>query len=413
MQNAADLKLPILPLQDPEFDRDPMPFIEAAKDEHPWLAKFEGKYFLHGYDAIREILYQDDKLRPAHDDVVEHYGAVGTPWADYMEGMMLARWGEDHKRLRAAVGDAFTPRTVNQNVELVRETISGLLDEWVPKRSFDFAEFAANFPIAVLCGLLGTDTSEIPRIRHSLETQTAVLSLNKDLIQDLLDGFDMLWNFTDKLVKGREAQGLSEGKMLDQLIAAKNAGQMSEADLRYTLMLLFPAGYDTSKNVLTLTIYNLIQNPQYWDRCAEDIKFCLKTVEEMFRHTSTATIFRKVVSDIEYDNVRFAEGEVIIFGNSIAGRDPRAFDDPLKFDPDRKHINRHVAFGRGAHICLGQHLAKTQIAEGLQQITQRMKNPRITGEIRWRPYLGVWGLRSLPLEFEPVNCPGDVGAPNS
>lgn len=411
METATQMDLPELPLQDSIFDRDPMPFVEAAREKHPWLARFEDKYFVHGYEAIRDILYQDDKLRPAHDDVVEHYGAAGTPWAAYMEGMMLARWGDDHKRLRAAVGDAFTPRLVNRNAGLVRDTISRLLDEWVPKGEFDFAEFASNFPIAVLCGLLGTDTSEIPRIRHALETQTAVLSLNRDLMQDLFDGFDMLWEFTDRLVKEREAAGLNDEKMLDQLIAAKNAGKLSEDDLRYTLMLLFPAGYDTSKNVLTLTVYNLIQNPQYWDKCAADIGFCQKTVEEMFRHTSTATIFRKVTSDIEYEGVRFPVDSVLIFGNSIAGRDPRAFDEPMKFDPERKHKNRHVAFGRGAHICLGQHLAKAQIAEGLHQITKRIKNPRIVGEVNWRPYLGVWGLRSLPIVFDPAVSEAGEGRP--
>jgi cytochrome P450 len=401
MQNALEMTLPELPLQDPAFDRDPMPFVAEARGQHPWLTRFGDKFFIHGYEAIRDILYQDAKLRPAHDDVVETYGAEGTAWADYMEGMMLAQWGPKHAQLRAAMGDTFTPRNVNRHIDLVRGTIADLLDEWIPKRGFDFAEFASYFPIAVLCGLLGTDTSEIPRIKHSLETQTAVLSLNNDLTKDLLEGYDVMWEFTDRLVKDREAAGLEQGKMLDQLILAKNAGQMSEDDLRWTLMLLFPAGYDTSKNMLTLTVYHLLENSGYWERCAEDLTFCLKAVEESFRHTSTATIFRKVTDDIEYDGVRFPKDSVIIFGTSIASRDPRIFDDPMKFDPERKQTNRHLAFGRGAHICLGQHLAKTQIAEGLHQVTQRIKNPRLTGEVRWRPYLGVWGLRSLPIAFEP------------
>jgi cytochrome P450 len=91
---------------------------------------------------------------------------------------------------------------------------------------------------------------------------------------------------------------------------------------------------------------------------------------------------------------------VLLFMLGLAGRDPSAFPDALEFRPDRVHANRQVAFGRGAHICVGQHLARAQLEEGLHVIAQRIANPRLAGEAVWRPYLGIWGIKSLPIAFD-------------
>jgi cytochrome P450 len=73
----------------------------------------------------------------------------------------------------------------------------------------------------------------------------------------------------------------------------------------------------------------------------------------------------------------------------------------MAFDPEREQEARHLAFGRGTHICLGQYLATAQMEEGLHLIAQRIANPRLDGEVTWRPFRGgAWGIRSLPIRFE-------------
>jgi cytochrome P450 len=61
-----------------------------------------------------------------------------------------------------------------------------------------------------------------------------------------------------------------------------------------------------------------------------------------------------------------------------------------------------MAFGMGVHICLGQFIARAQIEEGLHLIAQRIRNPRRVGTSAWRPFFGVWGLKGLPIEFDPA-----------
>ena len=78
------------------------------------------------------------------------------------------------------------------------------------------------------------------------------------------------------------------------------------------------------------------------------------------------------------------------------------FADPLRFDPERENAGRHLAFGRGAHICMGMFIARAQLQEGLHLIAQRLKNPRLNGKIVWRQFLGAWGPRDLPIAFDPA-----------
>jgi cytochrome P450 len=253
-----------------------------------------------------------------------------------------------------------------------------------------------------MCGLLGTSTDSVPEIREVLETQSRVFSLDLELRDKLLAGYDVLWNYCDRLIREREASGVKGELLLDQLIAANHEGKIDDVELRFLLMVLYPAGYDTSKNMLTLLMRQMLQHPDHWERCAADRDFCTRAVEEMFRYSSVISPWRTVTEDIDYQGVHFPKGTNLIFGMALAARDPEFFERPDEFDPDRAHQNRHLGLGRGSHICLGQHLARGQLAEAVHQIAQRVRNPRLAGEIAWRPFLGIWGLETLPIEFEPA-----------
>ena len=179
MQSVATLVLPHLPLEDPAFAVDPTPFIDAARREHPWLAKCSVGYVVHEYQAIRDLTSMDDRLRPSMDSITEIMGARGTPWGEFMDNLMLAKTGEEHARIRNSVAISFAPRNINRFRPLMRTVVSRLLDEWVPKAAFDFAEFAAHFPITVMFAVIGASTSALPGIRRSLETQGLSASLDR------------------------------------------------------------------------------------------------------------------------------------------------------------------------------------------------------------------------------------------
>jgi cytochrome P450 len=188
------------------------------------------------------------------------------------------------------------------------------------------------------------------------------------------------------------------------LIAAGGDGKLSDREIVDLLMFLYTAGYDTSRNVLTLIMRQMIERPDLYERCAADAEFCRKAVEEMLRFCGVSTSFRLTTEDVEYRDVLLPKETMIFFPVSVAGRDPGSFPDPDRFDPDRAvdPEHRHIGFGRGAHVCLGQHLARVQLEEGLHRVAQRIREPKLAGAYSWRPFPGIWGLKGLPIRFTPA-----------
>ena len=125
-------------------------------------------------------------------------------------------------------------------------------------------------------------------------------------------------------------------------------------------------------------------------------------MNETFRYYSVSNVPRTVRKDIEYGGVLIPAGTNLVFALTVSGRDPAFFENADEFNPDLSRENRHVAFGRGAHMCLGQFLARAQIEEGLHLIAKRLKNPRLNGEVTWLSFVGVWGVRTLPIAFDPA-----------
>ncbi|CAN7224974.1 cytochrome P450 [Phenylobacterium sp. LjRoot219] len=401
MPLVSDLALSHLPLEEPDFARDPTPFMNAARGKHPFLATSNLGYVVTEYQAMKEILYQDAHLHMPNAQIVQLMGAEGTGWGRFTNEMMLSRSGAEHQRLRGSVAEAFTPRAVNRLRPLMRKVVSDLLDDWAPKGAFDFADFASYFPIRVMFGLIGGSPEVIPQIRSSLETQGSSFALDPTKMPTIEAAYQVLWRFVDEQIAER-GPNAGHDDLLDALIEANTSGAINDVELRQTLLFLFGAGYDTSKNLLTLIMHAMLQDPPMWVRCAEDRPYCDKVVEEALRHTSPANPYRTVLEEFEYRDVRFPKDCMLIFPLGVAGRDPSAFDEPARFNPERTHANRQIAFGRGMHICLGQYLARAQIEEGVHLIAQRLTHPRATAKETWRPFPGVWGLKTLPIAFDPA-----------
>ena len=404
MQDIAELDLPNLPMEDAAFSEDPLPQFAMARERHPWLANCAFGFVITQYQAMRDLLWLDHSMTTANEGVVEIMGAEGTEWGRFQHEMLGARQGDAHQRIRSAIAPAFTPQQAKRHRSLMRNVIAELLDEWAPKGAFDFEEFAAQFPIAVMCGLIGASPKAVPEICSSLETFGLSFSLDRALLPELENATRLLDAFVQNLVVDRQKHRKpgAEKDLLEILLETLDCGRLSERELYDLLIFALVAGYDTSKNALTLLMDVMIRRPELYQRCAEDLDFCRKVTEENFRYLTTSTIPRLTVKDLNYQDVRIPAGTMLFFPVSIAGRDSQSFSQPDQFDPERADLKKHLTFGMGVHICLGQFIARAQIQEGLHMCAKHMKNPRVAGKVTYRPFPGLWGLESLPLEFTPA-----------
>ncbi len=403
MQALADLDLPYLPVQDPAFGADPMAHFAAARRQHPWLARADIGYFVHEYTAMRELFWMDDKLRPSFDGIVAQLGAHGTPWGRFTEEQMIALPVAEHKLLRTTFAARFTPRYANALRPMMRETITGLLDEWVPKGRFDFEEFASWFPISVMFRLVGAPVDKIAGIKTDLETLGLAFSMDKTRMPALQQSIQRLDALVQDLIAERHRHPHDEAQqdLLDIVIEAGASGGISQRQLADLIMFFFIAGYDTSKNVLTYTMLLMMQNPEAYRRCAEDVDYCRRAIEEALRYFNPGTTFRFTDQEIIFRDVVLPKDTMLFFPLSISGRDPDSFPDSERFDPERAidPNARHIAFGLGKHMCLGQYIARAQLQESLHLVAQRIREPQLDGEYGWRPFPGTWGLKGLPIRF--------------
>lgn len=401
MPSINELELEHLPIATAEFGNDPLPYFQTARARHPWLAASDIGFVVTGYREIDAILRLDDKLKMPGEEIVEIMGAQGTGWGDFAVDQMLVASGERHKRLRGSVSAAFGPGSVKRLRPLMRETVSSILDEWVPKGAFDFTEFAAQFPVRVMFALLGTSTERLPEIIKYLEIHGESFNLEVENMPVIEDGYQRLWRFVDGLIEERGPDA-GKGDLLDTMIAARSSGQVTDKELHQLLILMFAAGYDTTKNLLILLMRSMLDYPDVYRRAGEDFDYAKKVVREQLRFATPSNTMRMVSEGFVHEGVEISAGTMLVFPLTLSGHDPAVFGDPDTFNPDRPERDPTQAFGRGMHICLGQFLAVANVEEGIHLIAQRVGNPRLVGEVTWKPFPGVWGITSLPIEFDPV-----------
>lgn len=407
MRRLDELELGFLDWDKPEFAANPWPHFEKARAVHPWAARAASGFVVFELKAIRDLLGNDDNLRPSFDGIVDIMECRGSPWGRFLTEQMITLPEREHLLLRRTFAARFTPRYANDLRPMMREIMEGLLNEWAPRRRIDFEEFASYYPVAVTARMIGATVAAIPGLRASMEAMGLGLSMDKRRIPELDEAFLHLDAFAQGLMAERRAQPPAQDRaqdLLDILLEAAAEGGINDRQLADLLIFLFVAGYDTSKNVLTYMMHMMTENPDIYERCAQDLDYCRKVVEEALRLFNPSTTFRFTKEDIVYRDVLIPKDTMLFFTLNVAGRDPTANIRPDAFLPDREvdPALRHVAFGLGKHICLGQYIARAQLQEGIHLIAQHMKKPREVSEKGWRPFPGVWGIKGLPLEFEPA-----------
>jgi cytochrome P450 len=164
-------------------------------------------------------------------------------------------------------------------------------------------------------------------------------------------------------------------------------------------IIIATAGHDTTSSSSAGGLLALIENPHQRQRLRDDLDGLMPTaVDEMIRWVSPVRHFmRTATADCEVGGVPIAQGESLILWYPSANRDDEAFDAPDEFRVDRK--GKHLAFGFGAHVCLGQHLARMEISALFRELLRRVDHIELAGTPRYSQSTFVGGLKSLPIRY--------------
>ena len=165
-------------------------------------------------------------------------------------------------------------------------------------------------------------------------------------------------------------------------------------------MIIATAGHDTTSSSTAGGLHALIEHPEELAKLrAAPERHMATAVDEMIRWVTPVRQFaRTATEDCQVGGVDFKEGESCVLWYPSANRDEAVFEDPFKFRVDRPDV-RHLAFGYGAHVCLGQHLARMEMAALFRELLRRVDHLELNGEPRYSQTVFVGGLKSLPIRY--------------
>lgn len=402
MQNVNEMDLPMLDILSREFSEDMFGHYERAVKEN-WIVNSPVGYLVLGYQEMKDMLSMDDVLEPGNRETTKLLGAEGTSFGEFNDNFLLALSGDDHRRVRGLAAATFTPKSADQSRAMMQETFEEHLNQWLPKGKFDFAKFAAPYPITVMTKLIGANPEDVPEFISLLERINSSFLDMANSMPEICEAIDSLMNYFDELIEARRQMNDSarEKDLLDQLLEARDGDdRLSDKELHNLLGVIYLAGYDTSKNLFTLIMDLMLDNPDMWAKLAGNRAYAGKVIDEALRYSTVVTVVRVVKEEFTYKGVTFPAGARVLLPTTFAGRDEKAFEDAQTFNPDRAPGEKVFPFGRGAHICIGMFIAKAQIQEALPILATRIKNPRRDGDIIWRDFMPITGLKSLPIAFD-------------
>lgn len=345
-------------------------------------------------------LIRHPALRQGSQSWPGHNGISHGLFADWWAGWVLNKEGADHRRLRRLLNPAFSRRPVEAMRPLFLALAAELIDSFAETGRCEFmAEFAEPYAARVIAIMLGIPDHEWPLI--AAESATIGLAMGVRIREDLPRieaALARLYDYADTLIAERRARARDD--LVSTLVQAHDGPeQLTAAELRDTLVLLIFGGFDTTRNQLGLAMQAFIDHPGQWRLLAERPELGPAAVEEVMRIRPTTTwVTREATEDFGFDGLKITVGTTIHLFCESAGTDPRAVPD-AEFDIAAGDRPPQLAFGGGAHYCLGHLIARTDLSVALTLLARRLREPRVSGEAVWLPCSGNTGPVRLPIAF--------------
>jgi cytochrome P450 len=179
-----------------------------------------------------------------------------------------------------------------------------------------------------------------------------------------------------------------------------NGDYLPEHDATSYYMIVATAGHDTTSSSTAGAVWALAENPDEFAKVKANPELIPGLVDEAIRWMTPVKHFmRSATADTELSGRKIAKGDWLMLCYASGNRDEEVFEDPFTFRSDRKQ-NRHLAFGYGAHLCLGQHLAKMEMRILFEELLPRLKSIALDGEVKMTQATFVNGPKKLPIRFE-------------
>jgi cytochrome P450 len=379
--------------RDPALHADPLAYQRRFQQHDPVHRSSQGLWVLTRHADVLAIL-RDERAstdrRNLYRAKLDHTSAYLT----HVEHNLFYRSGDDHRRLRAPLSRAFTPRALASFEPEVAARAHKLAAGLDPA-GFDLvSDFAKPLPLGVIATLLGVPDSELDNLQTW--SMALIAALEPAAPRATFVAADAaaagMKALLASLLRLRRAE---PGSDLLSVVATSGL-PLSDDELLHNAIFLLSAGHDTTTAVLTGAVALLINNPVQQCLLA-DPDASPHAADELVRLISPAQLISRVAtSRIAVGDSVIEAGAPILLGLAAANRDPEVFADPDRLDLTRPQTN-HLGFGFGPHVCLGAPLARMQIRLGLAALFERFPGLRQQAPPRREPSAVLTSYRCYPL----------------
>jgi pimeloyl-[acyl-carrier protein] synthase len=386
-----------------EFFQNPYPFYEEMRSINPiyksTLLKYQG-WYITGYEETVKIL-KDSRFhsRPPIPAFSRNYANVRR----IQENMMLFTNPQHHRQLRSLVTKFFTPNIINECRPFIEKTVDELIDQVICRGTMDVvSDFAFPLASSVIAKILGVPAKDYPLFKEWTATfiQSIDFTRSPKTLGNSHKVTEEIIAYFKKIIRAREQEPKED--LVSKLIGEKQREEkLSYDELIATCVLLLIAGHETTVNLISSSIFLLIQNPRQLENLQDNPEFITTAIEEFLRFESPAQLIARTASeDITVNETVIQKGEQVYLFLGAANRDSRKFQNPHQLDIAR-NPNPHLAFGHSSHFCLGSSLARLEAKIAIQRLLQKVRNLQAADfNEHYRKIIGFKSLVELNVTFD-------------
>ena len=416
-QSYADWD-PLLDLFDELRSESPVTLVESANGEHDpfWLVT--------GYDEVMRISKDNAGFlnapratvftNKAGEAFARHVTAQQGAESPNLVSSLVVIDAPQHPKLRRLTQDWFMPKNLRNIEAAIRELAVRTVDRLIAAGGeADFVELvSAPYPLHVVMQILGVPEEDEARMLFLTQqmfggqdedlNKSGLASLTPDQILQIVTGaVKDFGTYFEGMAAQRRAHPTADVASI--LANAQIDGEpLSARDLAGYYIIIAAAGHDTTSASTAGAMLALARDPGQFARVKADRSLVAGIVEEAIRWTTPVQHFmRTAAADVVLGGVQIKAGDWLMINYVAANHDPAQFEDPRKFDAARP-ANRHLAFGAGAHQCLGLHLARLEMRILFEELLDRIDNVELAGTPKRAKSTFVGGLKTLPLRIKAV-----------
>jgi cytochrome P450 len=406
--------------------RDPYAYFEAVRARGPIYRNPEsGIVFVTGFDEILAVLKNTEDFSsaiapqgpaaalpftPQGPDITPQIEAHRT---EFLGGDLLVAYDDrPHSFSRSLLGRLFTPSRLKASEQFIADYSDALLKDAVAKGGCELVkQIATPFVTMVIADLLGVPADDRQFFMEAIEAGPPPGSLNSDDLLEQNRPLVIMATYFIQYVQDRRESPRDD--ILSELSnAAYPDGSMPDAmEIVRLATFLFGAGQDTSAKLLGNAMRFIVEQPGLQQQLRDDPALIPKLLEEVLRlEGSTKMTARLARKDTSIGDLQVPAGTKVMLALAAANRDPRRWIDPEAFVFDRPRIKEHLAFGRGAHVCVGAPLARAEVHVIIEKflehtlhidLDEEKHGPKGDRHLEYEASFIIRGLETMHLKLTP------------